>query len=384
MNFSWTEKQQQTKREVLTFAEKHLNANLTQRDTDSQFHKDLWKKCAEFGIQGFAASKKYGGRFKEIDIMTATLVMETFGYGCRDNGLSFALNAQMWTVQLPVQEFGTEAQKNKFLRPMVSGDAIGCHALTEPDAGSDIFSMTTHAKKVSGGYILNGKKRLITLAPEADIALVFATTNPKLGKWGVTGFFVEKGSKGFTQGHNESKMGLRTVPIGDLLFNECFVPDENRLGKEGAGWAITNYSLEYDRCCILASQLGAMEYQLDQNLKFVKEREQFGQPIHKFQSVSNRIADMKLRLETSRLLLYRVAWLKSQAKSAMLDAALLKLQLSESFVSSSLDSIRNHGGSGFLTEYEVERNLRDAVGGVIYAGTSDIQRNIISQILLLK
>lgn len=384
MDFSWTDNQLQTKREVLAFAENHLNSNLTQRDADSLFQRNLWKKCADFGIHGFSVSKAYGGKFEEVDVMTATLAMETMGYGCRDNGLSFALNAQMWTVQLPIHEFGTEEQKNKFLRPMVSGDAIGCHALTEPNAGSDIFSMTTHAKKVEGGYILNGKKRLITLGPEADIALVFATTNPKLGKWGVTGFFVEKGTKGFVQGPNQTKMGLRTVPIGDLLFEDCFVPEENRLGKEGAGWAITTYSLEYDRCSILASQLGAMEYQLDQNLKFVKEREQFGQPIHKFQSVSNRIADMKLRLETSRLLLYRVAWLKSQGKSAMLDAALLKLQLSESFVSSSLDSIRNHGGSGFLTEFEVERNLRDAVGGVIYAGTSDIQRNIISQMLLLK
>ena len=177
------------------------------------------------------------------------------------------------------------------------------------------------------------------------------------------------------------KMGLRTVPIGDLVFEDCFVPEENRLGKEGAGWSITISSLEYDRCSILASQLGAMEYQLESTIAFVKQRKQFGKSIGEFQSISNRIANMKLRVETSRLLLYQVAWLKSQGKSAMMEAALLKLNLSESFVASSMDAIRCHGGSGYLTEYEIERNLRDAVGGVIYAGTSDIQRNIISKTL---
>ena len=174
---------------------------------------------------------------------------------------------------------------------------------------------------------------------------------------------------------------MRTVPFGDLTFEDCFVPEENRLGKEGAGWGITIASLEYDRCCILASQLGAMERQLDESIAFVKKRKQFGKSIGNFQAVSNRIANMKLRLETSRLLLYKVAWLKNQGKSAMMEAAMLKLQLSESFVASSIDTIRNHGGYGYITENEIERDLRDAIGGVIYAGTSDIQRNIISDLL---
>ena len=384
MNFSWNPEQTDFKDRIVAFAKAHLNNDIIGRDHNLYFSRALWKKCADFGIQGLSVPKKYGGKFNDIDLLTATLAMEGLGYGSEDNGLPFALNAQMWTVQLPLYEFGTEAQREKFLRPMVSGVKIGCHALTEPDAGSDVFSMKTHAEKVEGGYILNGQKRLITLGPEADIALVFVNTNPKVGKWGVTGFIVEKGTKGFKQGPNKSKMGLRTVPIGDLFFDDCFVPDENRLGKEGSGWAITTYSLEYDRCSILASQLGAMERQLEASIEFVKERKQFGKSISTFQSVSNRIADMKLRLETSRLLLYKVAWLKNEGDSAMLDAALLKLQLSESFIMSSMDTIRNHGGSGYLTEYGVERDLRDAVGGVLYAGTSDIQRNIISQLLFSK
>ncbi|SEQ99117.1 L-prolyl-[peptidyl carrier protein] dehydrogenase [Hyunsoonleella jejuensis] len=381
MDLSWTPDQLKLKQDVIDFANNNLNNNIAERDRDLHFSRQDWNKCAEFGIQGLASPLEYGGPKDNIDILTATLAMEGLGYGCKDNGLPFSLNAQMWTVQLPIAHFGTEYQKEKYLKQLSAGEIIGCHALTETNAGSDVFNMETQAKKVEGGYILNGSKRLITLAPVADVALVFAKTNPKLGKWGVSGFLVETKSEGVTVSKNKAKMGMRTVPIGDLEFNNCFIPEENRLGKEGAGWSITISSLEYDRCNILGSQLGAMERQLDSTIKFVKDRKQFGKSIGKFQSVSNRIANMKLRLETSKLLLYKVAWLKSKGESAMMEAALLKLHLSESFIESSLDAIRCHGGSGYLTDFEVERDLRDAVGGVIYAGTSDIQRNIISQIL---
>lgn len=381
MDFSWPASYTQTRDEIVSFAQSQLNENMVERDEQGIFDRGLWQQCADFGILGLAAPKAYGGREVDIDLLQAMLAMEGFGYGCKDNGLALALNAQMWTVQVPIAHFGTAAQKEKYLSAFTSGKWIAAHALTEPNAGSDIFSMETHAAKVDGGYVLNGKKHLITLAPIADAALVFANINPKLGKWGVTAFLVEKGTPGFIQHPVQHKMGLRTVPIGAFTFEDCFVPTENRLGGEGAGFSILNYSLEYDRCCILASQLGAMERQLEETITFVKERQQFGQPIGKFQSVSNRIADMKLRLESSRLLLYKVAWLKKQGKSALMEAALLKLQLSESFVASSMDAIRSRGGLGYLTATEVERDMRDAVGGVLYAGTSDIQRTIIAKLL---
>ena len=381
LDFSWTKEQLDYKSKVIAFAKEHLNTAIVDRDQNCIFSRDDWQKCADFGILGLATPLAYGGAKENVDILSATMAMEGLGYGSRDNGLAFGLNAQMWSVQLPISQFGTESQKKKYLPALSSGELIGCHALTEINAGSDVFNMETTAKKVDGGYVLNGSKRLITLAPIADVSLIFANVDPKMGKWGVTGFLVEKGMKGFSTGPNKEKMGLRTVPIGDLMFKDCFVPEENRLGAEGAGWSITIHSLEFDRCCILAGQLGSMEHQLEKTIDFVKNRKQFGKSISEFQSVSNRIANMKLRLETSRLLLYKVAWLKSQGKSAMLEAALLKLQLSESFIESSMDAIRCHGGSGYLTENEVERDLRDAVGGVIYAGTSDIQRNIIANLL---
>lgn len=382
MDLSWSQDQITYKEKIIAFAKEELASNVIENDSKSQFSRSDWLKCANFGIQGLASITQYGGYKNEIDILTATLAMEGLGFGCKDNGLPFSLNAQMWTVQLPIVEFGTDAQKQKFLTKLTSGEWIGCHALTEPNAGSDVFSMETTAEKVDGGYLLNGAKRLITLGPIADVALVFCSTNSKVGKWGISGFLVEKGTSGFTQSKNKSKMGLRTVPIGDLNFKDCFVSTENRLGAEGAGWSITTTSLEYDRSGILGSQLGAMERQLNDAIAFVKKRKQFGKSVGEFQSVSNRIANMKLRLETSRLLLYKVAWLKSIGESAMMESAMLKLHLSESFIESSLDSIRSFGGSGYLSEYEVERDLRDAVGGVIYAGTSDIQRDIISKLLI--
>jgi alkylation response protein AidB-like acyl-CoA dehydrogenase len=381
MDFSWPEEYINFKNEVIHFGRTQIHGDLISRDLSGSFSRESWQRCADFGIQGLAAPSQFGGTYDEIDILRATLAMEGFGYGCRDNGLALGLNAQMWTVQMPIAKFGTDNQKEKFLAALATGKWIGAHALTEPDAGSDIFSMKMTAEKRNGGYALNGKKHLITLAPLADMALVFASVNPKMGKWGVTAFLVETTAPGCTIGPVHDKMGLRTVPIGSLEFSDCFIPEENRLGGEGAGFSILNYSLEFDRCCILASQLGAMQRQLDETVEYARTRHQFGQPIGKFQSVSNRIADMKLRLETARLLLYKVAWQKKNNESAMLEAALLKLHLSESFIASSLDAVRTHGGTGYLTEYDVERDLRDAVGGVLYAGTSDIQRNVIAKLL---
>ncbi|HET6824257.1 MAG TPA: acyl-CoA dehydrogenase family protein [Anaerolineales bacterium] len=377
MDFSWTEEQLNFKKVVIEFAQKELNEGLINRDRLGELARENWKKCARMGILGMAIPEQYGG--SGTDIMTTMLVMEGLGYGCRDNGLVFAMNAQMWSVQHPILTFGTEALKQKYLPGLCSGELIGAHGMSEPDSGSDAYSLRTRAERADEGYILNGTKMFVTNAPIADVAVIFATINPAKKMGGVTAFLVEKGTPGFKVSRNIEKMGLRTSPMGELIFEDCVVPLENRLGPEGAGSAIFNSSMEWERSCILGSHIGAMERQLEECIRYTRERTQFGQRIGKFQSVANRVADMKVRLETARLLLYKVAWLKQMGKPAVMEAALAKLYLSESFVQSSLDAIRTYGGYGYMTELEVERDLRDAVGGTLYSGTSDIQRMIIAR-----
>jgi alkylation response protein AidB-like acyl-CoA dehydrogenase len=379
MDFSWTEEQLGFKQAVIEFAQKELNAGLAERDRESRFSRDNWLKCARFGLQGLPMPEEYGGT--AADIITTMLVMEGLGYGCRDNGLVFALNAQMWSVQHPILTFGTAVQKEKYLPALISGQWIGAHGMTEPDSGSDAYSLRTRAEQVDGGYVLNGSKMFVTNGPQADMALVFATIDPNKGSWGITAFLVDKGTAGFSVGNDMEKMGLRTAPLGELIFQDCFVPEANRLGREGAGMSIFNSSMEWERSCILASHVGAMERQVEQSVAYARQRRQFGQPIGKFQSVANRIADMKVRLETARLILYKVAWLKKMNKPATMEAAIAKLYLSECFVQSGLDNISVHGGYGYMAEAEIERDLRDAIGGTIYSGTSDIQRTIIARLL---
>ncbi|PPK85260.1 L-prolyl-[peptidyl carrier protein] dehydrogenase [Neolewinella xylanilytica] len=365
---------------VIDFARRELQDDVITRDAEGTFWREGWQKCADFGIQGLAAPAAYGGQQDELDVFRSVVAMEALGYACPDTGLVLALNAQMWAVQSTIALFGTETQKAKYLPGMVKGQLFGCHALTETESGSDIFTLTTTAEKLDGGYRLNGGKRLVTLAPVADVAVVFASTAPERGKWGITAFLVDADSAGYTASPNRKKMGLRTAPFGEITFENCFVPEENRIGKEGAGFSICNHSLEYDRCCILSGKLGTMQRQLEEAVTFAKKRKQFGKAVGEFQSVSNRIADMRMRIEISRLLLYRLASLKLNGQPSMIESSMLKLYLSEAFVESSLDAIRIGGGNAYLTDFGTERDLRDAVGGVLYAGTSDIQRNIIAQL----
>jgi alkylation response protein AidB-like acyl-CoA dehydrogenase len=377
MDFSWTEEQLAFKNAVIKFAKQELNTGLIERERRGELFHEGWQKCADFGVLGLPIPEEYGG--SDADILTTMLVMEGLGYGCKDNGLLFAMNAQMWSVMLPILSFGTADQKRTYLPGFCSGQLIGAHGMTEPDSGSDAYSLRTRAERCDGGYLLNGAKMFVTSAPVADLALVFATVDPARGIGGITAFLVEKGTPGFSISRDLDKMGLRTSPMGEIILQNCYLPESSRLGPEGAGVSIFNSSMEWERACILATHVGAMERQLETCLRYVRVRRQFGKPIAKFQSVANRIADMKVRLETARLILYKVAWLKKEGKSAVMEAAIAKLYLSEAFVQSSMDAIRIHGGYGYMTEFEVERDLRDAIGGTLYSGTSDIQRVVIAR-----
>jgi alkylation response protein AidB-like acyl-CoA dehydrogenase len=379
MDFSWNEEQQAYKASAIHFAKQELNQGVMDDDHDERFPQERWQKCAEFGVLGLPFAEQYGGA--EADVLTTMLVMEGLGYGGKDNGLLFSINAQMWAVQHPIQEFGSPDQQEKYLPQLISGEMIGAHGMSEPESGSDAYHMHTHAKKCDGGYVLNGSKTFVTNAPVAGLSIVFAMTAPEKGSWGISAFLIETGTAGFSIGKNIDKMGLRTAPMGELILEDCFVADENRLGAENTGALIFNNSMEWERACILGGHIGAMERQLETAITYARTRRQFKRPIGKFQSVSNRLVEMKIRLETARLLLYKTAWLKNEGKPAKMEAAMAKLYLSEVFTESSLDAIRVHGGYGYTSEFEIERDMRDAIGGVLYSGTSDIQRNIIASYL---
>jgi alkylation response protein AidB-like acyl-CoA dehydrogenase len=379
MEFSWSPEQLALRERVIDFARAELNNDVIQRDLEGEFSRTNWRKCADFGIQGLMIPKEYGGQ--GLDLLSTAVAMEALGYGCRDNGLTFALNAHLWTIQTTLLHFGSTGQKQKLLPGICRGDIIACYAMTEPDAGSDAFSGKTGYVKMDDGYILNGEKMLITFAPIADYALVFATSDPSLGKWGLSLFLIERGTPGFETSPVQMKMGLRTAPIGSITLKDCFIPAANRIGAEGAGAGMFSAVQEYERACIMANQLGIMDYQLERAIEHAQKRKQFGKSIGKFQSVSHRITEMKMRLEIARLLLYKAAWLKQEGKTMTLEASLANIYLGDAFVSSSLDAVFVFGGRGYLTEYEIERDLRDAVGGPIYGGTSDIQRNIVAGLL---
>jgi L-prolyl-PCP dehydrogenase len=379
MEFSWTKQQDTLYSDCVSFAENNLNKDLKQRDIEGSFLLDTWKACADFGILGWCMPEEYGGGGR--DVTTTVRMLEGIGYGCRDNALTLGLNGQIWSVQMPLLNFGTEEQKARYLPRLCNGELLAAHGMTENKSGSDAFSLTTTAEKVAGGYLLNGSKNYIGLASVAGVSLIFANTSPADGRWGVSVFLVESQSDGYSVGPAQSKMGLRASPLGDIILENCFVPEENRLGPEGVGVSLFTHTMGWERSFIFASHVGSMARQLDDCIAYTRQREQFGEPIGKFQSISNRIADMKLRLETSRLLLYKLSWVMARGDQAMIDAAMANLHISESFVANSLDAMRIHGARGYMSEFEVERDLRDALGGVIYSGTSDIQRNIIADTL---
>jgi len=359
------------------FARRTLNERLVERDRDGEFSRTAWRACAAFGVQGLPVPPEYGGSGASLRTVMAT--MEGLGQGCEDNGLLFSVNAQMWSVELPLVRFGTDEQRRRYLPGLCSGALIGAHGMTEPEAGSDAFSLKTRAERRGEAYVLNGHKAFITNAPVADLALVFATLEPELGIGGITVFVVERGTPGFEVGRAQDKMGMRTSPMGDLSFQDCAIPVAQRLGPEGAGAAIFNSSMEWERAAILSVCTGAMERELARCVEYATLRRQFNQPIGKFPAVAHRLADMKVRLEASRALLRQVATQKDAGRPAPLEAAIAKLFISEAWVQSSLDSQQIYGAYGYLSENGIERQIRDALASRIYSGTSDIQRAIIAR-----
>jgi len=382
MDLSWSAEQLELQRAVREFAAGSLNDDIAARTDNGEFRRDLWKACADFGILGMPLPAAFGGSGQ--DLPTTVLAMEALGYACRDQGLLFSIHAHLWAVTMPVLAFGEPAVREEIMPKLIDGTLIGAHAMSEPDSGSNSYALRTTARREGDAYVLNGTKTFVSNGPVADVFVIFATVNKARGMWGITGFLADRETPGLACSPPFRKMGLSTSPMSEVILEDCVIPVSRRLGKEGQGHAIFNHSMAWERTCILASQLGGMEHQLDTCLRYVKERVQFGKPIGDFQLVASRIVDMKLRLETSRLLLYRAAWKQSVGEDITMDAAMVKLYLSECAVQSALDAIQVHGGYGYMADFGVERDLRDAVGGMLYSGTSEIQRLVIARAMGLR
>jgi alkylation response protein AidB-like acyl-CoA dehydrogenase len=378
MEFSLSDEQKLLRQQIVQFAQKELNPGAAERDHDQVFPRELWLKCGELGLQGLPVPEEYGGG--GLDPLSTAIALDALGYGCHDGGLVFSICAHLLPCVVPIWKYGSEEQKRRYLPDLCNGKLVAVNAMSEPDSGSDAFAMRTRAERDGDGYRLNGTKTFSSNGPVADLAVVFAVTDQAKGyHGGVSAFLVEKGTPGFRSGRKFAKLGLRSSPMGELVFEDVRVPAGALLGAPGAGSTLFTHSMDWERTCLFATNVGAMERLLERSVEYARTRVQFGQAIGKFQAVSHRIADMKVRLEAARLLVYKAAWELERSRNAMLSASVAKLFVSEALVETALGAVQVLGGYGFMTEYEVERPLRDAVGSTIYSGTSEMQRNIIAR-----
>jgi alkylation response protein AidB-like acyl-CoA dehydrogenase len=370
MSFCLTQSQEDIRREAVEFARREL----TTGEVDPVFDADGWTKCRQIGAMGVTIPTDYGGRGQALNEFVA--MMEGLGYGCRRLGLLTAIGAHVFGVVEPLCAAGTEEQKRKFLRKLATGEWVGAHSVTEPQAGSDLMGFTTTAVARGDVYVLNGVKRYTTCGAGADFHVCYARMDDPT-RYRLSCFLIEPGTPGLAV-RPLPAVGLAGSGLSEVTYRDVEVPAANLLGKPGAGAMLFQGSIERERACIFGAALGSMQRELELAVQYANEREVGGKKIAGHQAVSHRIADMKVRLEASRLLLYHVTSLKSAGRRAPLEAAVAKLFVSEAFVANSLDLVRVHGGNGFVTEGGVEGYLRDSLGGIIYSGTNDIQRNIIA------
>ena len=378
MEFSISEEQKALCQAIREFAEGELCAGALERDRAQSFAHDLWLRCGEHGLQGLPVPQSYGGR--GLDSLSTALALEAFGRGCGDGGLIISVCAHLLGCVVPVWKFGAEEQKKRYLPGLCSGSLIGALAITEPESGSDAFSMRTTADRDGDDYRINGRKAFVTNGPVADVILVCALTDVEKGwRGGISCFLVEKDTPGLRLDARPEKMGLRSSPLGTLSFEDVRVPANAAVARIGGGVTVFKQAMLWERTGVSACHVGIMERLLQESIDRARGRTQFGEPIGAFQSISYRIADMKARLEASRLLTYKAAWALEHSRTSMLDVSLAKVSSSESFVQTALETMQIHGGDGYMTNNQVERVMRDAVASTIYSGTSEMQRNTIAR-----
>ncbi|MBT8326856.1 MAG: acyl-CoA dehydrogenase family protein [Bacteroidia bacterium] len=378
MNFKPSETETMIRQMARDFAEKHIRPHLMEWDESQTFPVELFHKMGEQGFMGVLVPEEYGGSGFGYNEYVA--VIDEISQVCGSIGLSTAAHNSLCTGH--ILYFGSDEQKKKYLPKLASGQWIGAWGLTEPNTGSDAMRMKCTAKKVDGGWILNGAKSWITHGISGNVAVVLARSGELLDSRGISAFIVERGTEGFKAGKKENKLGMRASETAELIFDNCFIPDENLMGNEGEGFIQALKILDGGRISIAALSLGIAKGAFKASLKYSKEREQFGQPISNFQGISFKLADMATEIEAAELLINQSSYLKNNNIPMTKESAMAKYYASEVAVKASTEAIQIFGGNGYTKNYPVEKFYRDSKLCTIGEGTSEIQKLVISRQIL--
>jgi hypothetical protein len=378
MNFELTEDQQQVKMSVREFAESEIKPHIMEWDEEQHFPIELWPKLAELGLTGVIFPEEYGGA--GMGYVEYSTIIEEIGRVDGSIGLSVAAHNSLCSNHIFM--FGSKEQKEKYLVPLAQGQHIGAWGLTEAQAGSDASGTRTTAVKQNGGWIVNGSKNFITHAISGDTCVAVAVTDKSKGNKGITTFIFEKGMKGFSPDKKENKLGMRASETASVVFQDCYLPDENRMGQEGEGFLQAMQVLDGGRISIASLSVGIAQGAYESAIKYAKERQQFGKPIAEFQAIQFKLADMATQIEAARLLTLRAAYLKDQGKKVTKESAMAKMYASEVAVRVSEEAVQIHGGYGYTKDYPAEKYWRDSKLCTIGEGTSEIQRIVIAKHLL--
>lgn len=378
MQFQLSEEQQMMREMVREFAEREVAPTAAERDEEERFDPAIFKKMAELGLTGIPWPERWGGA--GAGFLSYVIAIEELARVCASTAVT--LSAHISLASWPIYKFGTEEQKERFLRPLAEGRIIGAYGLTEPGSGSDAAAMRTTAVRDGDSYILNGSKIFITNAGVAGIYIVFALTQPELKHKGVTAFIIEEGMKGFSVGKKEKKMGIRASTTAEIHFEDLRVPVNNRLGEEGQGFKIAMMTLDGGRNGIAAQALGIAQGAFERAVQYAKERKQFGRPIGEQQAIRFKLANMATKIEASRLLTYQAAWLEDQGLPYGKESAMAKLFASDTAMEVTTEAVQIFGGYGYMRDYPMERMMRDAKITQIYEGTNEIQRLVISNYIM--
>ncbi|MFF3291995.1 acyl-CoA dehydrogenase family protein [Streptomyces sp. NPDC003023] len=372
-------KEQQALREGLAPLLAQLNEGHIERDAAAEFPREAWRLLAATGILGLPFDEQYGGLGQSLT--TTMYVLEGLGEGCRDAGLNFCVCTHLVAAGVPLQRFGSAALKERHLPGICSGELIGAHAISEPDSGSDALAMRTRARREGDTYVLNGSKAFVSNGPVADVFTVYARTSDRPGPLSITAFLLDRDTPGLSLGRPLAKMGLRTSPLCELYLDDCRVPAERVVGRPGGGFLVLDHVMRWEILCSFIISAGEMRHRTDACVDYARTRHQFGQPIGSYQAVSHKIVDMATGTETSRRWLYETARKMTRGENVTQDIAMAKLVTSEAGVASALAAVQIFGGNGYMAEYGIESQLRNAVAGTIYSGTSETQRNRIAALL---